>query len=452
MIKSDKLYNATNSLIIGAILILLGILMIIGRSFLYVNFVNIFLLAILFLSMKQFLSYFLSKNKGTHRKIKFTKSFFYLVFCLIFSLFKNIPLSILPLVFGLYLLLNSIIKITTYCILAKTKSNGRIIELTLGLIYLVLSIPVIVAPIKNLDMVLLFIGIYFILLGVNYVVDFITFLIPRKTKTKLRRSFRISLPVFIEAVIPYVVLNEINYLLNKDDYEDGLVYVEKKTDAEPDIEVFVHTARNSFNRLGHVDIYYKGRVISYGAYDIPSRRFFDMVGDGTVFTTTKEKYIPFCIKTSDKTIFSFGLKLTELQKKSIDKQIETLFEGLYEWNTPYAVALSENKKVKKKDFMDYSSKLYYMADAKFYKFKSGKFKRFFVLGVNCCYLADYILGKSGIDLLKMTGVITPGAYYEYLNREFMKKGSMVISREIYNQENINKTKKSKRIFNGLSSQ
>ena len=47
-------------------------------------------------------------------------------------------------------------------------------------------------------------------------------------------------------------------------------------------------------------------------------------------------------------------------------------------------------------------------------------------------------------VLKMYGVITPGAYYEYLNREFKKKNSMVISRKIYNSEYIKKRKRIKK--------
>lgn len=76
-----------------------------------------------------------------------------------------------------------------------------------------------------------------------------------------------------------------------------------------------------------------------------------------------------------------------------------------------------------------------------YKFVRGKYKRYFVLGNNCVKLADEIIGKSGTDILKMYGVITPGAYYEYLNREFKKKNSMVISRKIYNSEYIKQKKK-----------
>ena len=65
-------------------------------------------------------------------------------------------------------------------------------------------------------------------------------------------------------------------------------------------------------------------------------------------------------------------------------------------------------------------------------------------------LADSIIGKSGSDLLKMSGIITPGTYYEYLNREFRKKNSMVISRTIYNAESVNKKHGVKEIFKGFS--
>ena len=89
-------------------------------------------------------------------------------------------------------------------------------------------------------------------------------------------------------------------------------------------------------------------------------------------------------------------------------------------------------------YNDYASVLYQNTGAKFYKFRSGRFQKYFVLGANCCRLADLIIGKSGIDLLKMNGIITPGTYYDYLNREFQKKNSIVVSRHIYNQKATDK--------------
>jgi len=434
--KSDKLFNATNSLIIGICLLLLGLLMSIGKDTLYINFVNIFLIIVLFLSIKQFFNYFVGKKKD--RKINFTRSFINLLFCLICSLFKNIPLSILPILFGSYLLLNSIIKFINYYILLKGNANGKLTEFTLGLFYFIISISIIFSPLKYLSAVLVIIGVYTILLGINYIADFITFIIPKKIKNKIRRNIRISLPAIIEAIIPYTVLNEINYQLDKENYDKPFVFEEKSEDIIPDMEVFVHISNRGFNRMGHVDIYYNNRVISYGNYDDSSIDFFSMIGDGVIFTTEKDKYIPFCIEHSKKTIFAFGLRLTKYQKQSIEKTINKIFDNLYEWKPPYVEALSKNKKANKNKYKDYSSRLYQITNAKFYKFKTGRFKKYFTLGNNCCKLADHIIGKSGIDILKMTGVITPGTYYEYLNREFQKKNSMVVSRKIYNRKNVDK--------------
>ena len=43
----------------------------------------------------------------------------------------------------------------------------------------------------------------------------------------------------------------------------------------------------------------------------------------------------------------------------------------------------------------------------------------------------------------MNGIITPGTYYEYLNREFKKKNSMVISKNIYNLQSTKLLKRKK---------
>ena len=46
----------------------------------------------------------------------------------------------------------------------------------------------------------------------------------------------------------------------------------------------------------------------------------------------------------------------------------------------------------------------------------------------------------------MNGLITPGTYYEYLNREFMKKDSFVVSRNIYNQKRKDEEYERKKIY------
>ena len=138
----------------------------------------------------------------------------------------------------------------------------------------------------------------------------------------------------------------------------------------------------------------------------------------------KKKYIKFCIDTSQKTIVEFGLKLTNKQKEKVKKELEKILIDTYTWNP-----LENNKKNK-----DYASKLYKATKCKFYKFNSGEYKTYFVMGVNCTYFIDELLMKSISGSLKIVGVISPGTYYNYLNENYNKKNSIVVSKKIYNKE------------------
>ena len=451
--KTDKYFNATYSLIIGISLIFIGIIMLVFRSSLYINVVNIFIVFLFFLSIKQLIDYFIGKEKA--KKANFLKSVINIILCLVFSLFKDIPLSILPIMFGVFLALNSLIKFINGYLFFKDGNTGYLTDFTFGLLYLVFGLILIFSPIKNINVVMIIIGTYILMLGITFMFDAIDFVLPKKYRHGLRRHIRISLPVIIEAILPYAILREINYNLDKDTYGDDFVFEEKSEDVEPDIELLVHMSNNGFNRTGHLDICYNNKIISYGSYEELKLKFFKTIGDGVLFTTDRKKYIPFCIEHSKKTLCVFGLKLTDKQKEAIDKTIDNLFEDLIPWDPPYVEALKENdskkkkKKINQNDYKDYASRLYQATNANFYKFKKGKFKRYFVVGNNCSKLADYIIGKSGIDVLKFYGIITPGAYYEYLNREFQKKNSMVISRKIYNKKNVDK-KTIKEIFRGFS--
>ena len=435
MLRSDRFYTSSSSLIAGVLLLLIGSLMIIGQDQLYFDVVELFLIVNLCLGIIQFLRYFLLKQKRIERKLTFTRSFFHLIFCLFFSFFPKIPMSIVPIFFAFYLILNGMIKSITYVLLLTNKSYGRIKELFLAIVYFIVAIPLLFSPLKNVSTMLVIIGVYILLLGFNFIIDFVSSLISRKTKNKIKRRFRVTLPVILDAIIPYQVLNEINYFIDKEEYS-SLSKNCRYHNSEFDMEIFVHVSMRGFNRLGHVDICFDDRVISYGNYDDSSVTFFRTVGDGVVFVTNKEKYIPFCVEHSQKTIFGFGIKLTDLQKREIRKYIDQLFSNMYEWNPPIVSAKKCDQKNESLQFKDYASCLYQATKASFYKFKSGKFKKYFALGVNCCLLADSIIGKSGSDILKMNGLITPGTYYEYLNREFQKKNSNVVFKNIYNKENL----------------
>ena len=185
----------------------------------------------------------------------------------------------------------------------------------------------------------------------------------------------------------------------------------------------IHVRNDKISMVGHIDLCYKVIVYSYGSYDEASRKILESVGDGTMFQIKgKEKYIKYCNVDSDKTVFVVGLTLTDEQKEKVEKKINEIMKNAYRWPL---------KEIKKSPKNAYARELAELADAKFYKFKKTSYKTYFIFFTNCVKLVDDIIGVTGSDLLKMNGALTPGTYYDYLDREFKRQNSNVITKDIY---------------------
>lgn len=117
-------------------------------------------------------------------------------------------------------------------------------------------------------------------------------------------------------------------------------------------------------------------------------------------------------------------------KRRVREKIDHIHRDLYRWKSK-SERDEEKGIVLDKPREDYASILYQNLRGKMYKFKKGPFKTYFALNTNCVLLADKIVGQAGIDIVKIQGLISPGAYFEYFNREFSKENSFVISRTIY---------------------
>lgn len=437
--KKEEYINWTNYIFTGATLITLGIIIIIGSQKLYQNVIHLLVISFLLLGLSQFIT-FLVNRKKKNQKEKGIRAIINVFFAFVMLIFPNISLSIVPILFAIYLLFNGIVKIINYLIYKKNHLKGKWTELFLANFFSITGIIFLFSPLYHLPTILAIIGGYCILLGLGEGKQLISELISQKSKTKLKRKIRISLPTFLDAFIPRKVLSELNKYFNDLKDESEWIYQEEKENKEPDLEIFIHVAPQGFNQFGHMDIYFDEKIISYGNYDKSSYRMFDSIGDGVLFETKKETYIPLCIKESNKTLIGFGLKLTEKQKNKVRKELENIKEEAISWEPMAKRDHKIGKKEKRSKYKeDYASLLYLETNAKFYKFKSGKFKTYFVLGTNCTLFADRIVGKTGTDILKMVGIVTPGTYFDYLNHEFHKKNSMVISKTIYNEETQKKT-------------
>ena len=423
--------NRANLLFTGMGLIILGGIILYGK----INFLNLVIYAIslvfIITGISQAITLIGRKSINIEDKVTIGNVIWSIILGVAVILFENISLSILPILFAGYTILNGLVKAIVYYTYLRNNVKGRVMVLFECVMYFLFGITLLFSPLLHLNTVLIIIGIYCILFGLNYIKDFIREIIPKRIKNKLKRKVRITLPVFLSALIPHKILSNINEYLASSDEVVKDIKEEEKEEEESDLEVFIHVTHEGIGIVGHVDLYYDGEVISYGNYDDSSFKLYGVVGRGILFITQRDKYINFCTNYSKKTIFGYGIKLNSTQKIQVEKKIKEIKSNLLKWDPAIVIDRMNNKEKNIEEYKDYASILYQATGATFYKFKSGKFKTYFGLNTNCVLLADSVIGRLGIDILNIGGMITPGTYYTYFQNEFMKRNSIVVSRNIY---------------------
>ncbi len=337
-------------------------------------------------------------------------------------------LAIFPILFGLYILLCGMIKAITFVIYKKRNFKGFFRMLINAIFDLVFALISIFNPVRSIKTLTYLLGFYFIFVSFNYLIDFLN------EYSKKTRKFRLVVPNFLTFLIPYAIYAKINKSLSS---EVTSVEIDKPAKDKVDLEIFIAVKDSNVGKFGHADLCFNNKIYSYGHYDESSKKLFDTVGDGVLFEVNdKKKYLHFCAEHSKKTIFAFGMTLSEKQKSAVQKELDRIESYTYRWKCTQELD-SQN------EYGDYASCLYRATKAKFYKFKQSNYRLYFVLWTNCVKLVDDILGATGSNILRLNGFITPGAYYYYLNNEFKKKKSNVITKEIITNEDVFKQNKEK---------
>lgn len=344
------------------------------------------------------------------------------------NLATDVPIYILALVIGISQIFHASINLVTYVLYRKNKIRPRFRFLLDGLVLVFLGGTSLLSSTGNSVFQLFVLGAYFFLYGVSNIRD--GFLFEEEIgKNHLKRRVRMSLPIALAALIPASTLAKINKFMqeNADEREDihlGMV----KSGKTAELEIFVHTAETSlFSAIGHVDICYQGRVISYGNYDPSSETLFGMVGDGVLYFCDRDKYIDLCKRESQKTLFGYGIDLTPEMEEAVQEKLAELKQLTIPWEPSADKIMTGDGK---EDYT-YAYKIRHETDGELYKFIKSKFKSYFVLSTNCVLLADTIVGQAGTDILSPKGFIAPGTYQAYLNREFEKPNSIVVSKHVY---------------------
>lgn len=412
----------------GFLFVLLGLILMVTGTWLPVTVIRLVLFLAWIATVVDLLLRVFKKSQSTDTLGVALVKLLVLGYLLGSNLATDVPIYILALVIGVYQIFHASINLVTYVLYRKNKIRPRFRLLLDGILLVFLGGASLLSSTGNSVFQLFVLGAYFFLYGLSNIRD--GFLFEKEIgKNHLKRRIRISLPIVLAALIPARTLAKINKFMqeNADEREDihlGMV----KSGKTAELEIFVHTAETSlFSAIGHVDICYQGRVISYGNYDPSSETLFGMVGDGVLYFCDRDKYIDLCKRESQKTLFGYGIDLTPEMEKAVQKKLAELKQLTIPWEPSADKIMTGDGK---EDYT-YAYKIRHETDGELYKFIKSKFKSYFVLSTNCVLLADTIVGQAGTDILSPKGFIAPGTYQAYLNREFEKPNSIVVSKHVY---------------------
>ncbi|MCI9434999.1 MAG: DUF308 domain-containing protein [Bacilli bacterium] len=427
----EKSIKASYLLITTIFLITMGILLITMN----IKFVDLLIRIICYgLILRGLINLLLLIHNKQNRNKKFImRDVADILFGVIIISIRDNFIILLPVIFGLYFLAIAIIRTVDYYIYQKNKIKGRLGILFSIILNLLASIILTINPHLKTKYIVIIIGIYLILLGIKYAVDFLIEVLPSKILNKFKRGIKIPIPEIFTAFIPQQLVRLVNEMLEVNPEASDYNY--QKSDCETDLQIIIHLSPFGTAAMGHIEIAFKNIVYSYGNYDMHSRSLFKSIGDGVILIANKQRYMKYCVEKRDRYLIDFGIKLNDKEKGIIEKNINELINT----NTIdyYSDAqLIEQGKLPSRQLTDMSSEIYMYAGGYFKKITKGKYKKFFVLNNNCAMMVKSVLKVIGKDVIAINGILTPGAYYDYLNRQFMLKNTNVITRKIYTKNDF----------------
>ncbi|NQN52646.1 hypothetical protein HPA12_10070 [Streptococcus suis] len=412
----------------GLILVIIGIgFLIAGWQFpgLILRFIHA---GLFFLALYEFSMFFFRKKKSSESVIALVGKAVLFGILASLDLAVQIPLYFAAIFIGIYQLFTAVINFITYYLYKKDDVQPRIRFLMDGIWLSILGVASLFVSGTQLVVQTFIIGSYLVLYGLTNLRDGFIFEESIEQQS-LKRHVRLTLPLFIAALVPRMTLQRVNDFLadNKDQTAQAVYNRQKDISVIPTLEVFVHVGEEGFGAVGHVDLSYKGRVYGYGSYDVLSERLGGAIGDGVLFKAERQAYIDFCTQEG-MTMLGYQMVLSSEQEAAIEERLDEIEKLLVPWN-PSSEKVSTTADGQAIEMYAYRIKK--EIGAELFKFRKSKFKTYFVLSTNCVLLADSVIGQAGTDILGIRGFIAPGTYQTYLDQEYEKPHSMVVAKNIY---------------------
>lgn len=416
-----NILNSTTNIFTGILLIILGILFFISYEYIWTIIYFITILTFIFLNISH-LTNIIKKNKK-HNNFLLLLVNIVILLSIIFN-HHNFE-TMIHLIIAYWILLHAIVQIIDGYRCKIDMIHGTINRFLAALINIIFFIILLFEPQGKFKLFSYIIGIYLILYGLSYLVINITDLLPNNVKNKIKYHQGLSLPIIIDILIPKSFYLSLDYFNNisKLEYSN-----DPNNDKPLDVEVYIYLKENGPESLGHLDIAYNGIIYSYGCHDPNRRKLMGTFGDGVLIEADRNLFLKQAM-SDHKRIISYGLKLNDNEKKILEQRIEALKQRSIPWSCEAKEKIDNHEDVT--NINDYASRVYKATKAKMYKFKSGKFKTYFVATTNCVLLTDHLIRCKELNLINISGIIIPGSYLKYLNEEYLRKDTIVVKRMIY---------------------
>lgn len=337
--------------------------------------------------------------------------------------------EVLSYIIGGYQLIIGVVNVVNYFLLKRDGVSDRFWRIVYAIIHILMGIATLTDSLTN-PQVVNRLALYILFIGITYVNDGRSVLISSKQSRQLKRKIRFPLPVIFHALLPQKTIRNINrFIENELDMSEDYPGKHQRQgvnqediDLDNILQVQVSMSPNDLDILGHTNIIYQNKVYTYGNHDIDSRRLMMLIGDGVLAVCDRASYLDFTLKKGT-TIVEYDILLTDDQKNQLQKKLSELKENTYPWKPETPTQLKSH-----------GGNLIRETNTKLHKFKEGRYRTYFAFGTNCVLLTDDIIGISGLDLFAMVGVLTPGTFYDYFEKEYKKDNSIIINRKVYNED------------------
>ena len=270
-------------------------------------------------------------------------------------------------------------------------------------------------------------GVYLIFYGITFIGDFFASITKSDLKRdRVKRRSHFALPNFITAYQSTGIVKKYNKILkNNPELTKLITYKSDSKDRDVNFDILIHVSQIMAKRMGHVDIAIGNTVYTYGCYDSSYNKLGGMISKGTFCVLPKEPYLQNCLSQQRKYVIDYGCHMSEEQMTAINNRIDEIFTHTTKIELNYDPASD----IEGNDGANTVAKL----GGELYHVNDGPFKTYFAISSNCVQLADTIIGTTGFDTLSRNSLKTPGAYYRMMENMFKRKGTRVVRKTVYLQ-------------------